>query len=397
MSLKIAIFTSTRADYGLLYPLIVKMQNDDYFNVDLIVSGTHLSEKHGRTIDFIKKDNIKIRYEIDILNDGSFENDICQVIASGISKFSDILNKECYECIIVLGDRYELYSICIPSLMHTIPIIHFHGGEITKGAVDNSVRHSITKMASIHFPSIELYKNRIIQMGEQPDTIFAVGALGIDNICSLKLISKENLCSILSINNNCSFNIVTYHPVTLDTESDAEKQINMLLTVLCKQEYVSIITMPNADTFGDLIYRCIEKYILDFPGKLIFIKSLGQINYLSALKYANCMIGNSSSGILEAASFKLPVVNIGDRQAGRFKPDNVIDCKCEEEDITRAITKALSNEFRDSICGLENPFGQGDAADKAIEILKKIDFKNKSSLVKKDFFDIDMETIFQNH
>ena len=385
MSLNVGVFTSTRADYGLLYPLVAKMMEDQYFTVELLVTGTHLSKKHGNTVNFIKKDNIPTR-EVKIPEYGDSEHDICSSISFGISEFSSVIAHSDYDCIIVLGDRYELYSICVPAVMHKVPILHIHGGEVTKGAIDNSVRHSITKMASIHFPSTLHHRDTIIQMGENPETIFNVGALGIDNIKSLKLLSRSQFCSVMKISDHCKFNIVTYHPVTLDERSEALSQIKTLLDVLVTLESLSIVTMPNADAFSDTILRTIREYVSRFPEKLIFIESLGQLNYLSAMRHADCMIGNSSSGIIESSSFQLPVVNIGDRQEGRFKPSNVIDCKCVKHEIELAIRKALSSEFKSSIQSLQNPFGSGDTSAKIVNILKQLDLKDKSSLLKKDFF-----------
>jgi len=316
------------------------------------------------------------------------EDAICSSLSIGLLGFSRVFSNFSPDLLIVLGDRYELWSICIGAVIHKIPIAHLHGGEATFGLIDDSVRHSITKMAAFHFASIDLYAKRIIQMGESPERVFVVGAIGLDNIRDVPLLTIKELSECTGVDFEKRIALLTYHPVTLDNYDDAEKQIQQVLNALIKTDLLALITMPNADTAGQVIYKKIEEYSQQYPEKFKLIKNLGQKGYLSAMKYARLMIGNSSSGIIESASFKLPVVNIGDRQAGRFKPSNVIDCICSEGAILKAIDKALSKEFNQSIVHLENPYGDGNTSQRIVKVLESIDFANKSKFLKKGFYDL---------
>lgn len=386
--IKIAIITGSRADYGLLCPLIKKMYDDDLIDLNLIATGSHLSKLHGNTIEIIKKDGFDISDIVDIDISGDEESDICKSISIGLQKFSNIFNKKELDGIIILGDRYELWSVCMAAVIHKIPIIHIHGGETTKGAVDDVIRHSITKMASIHFPSIEIYKKRIIQMGENPQKVYSVGALGIDNIKNMNLMDKEELLEYTGVNFNEPVALMTYHPVTLDKIEKSLLEVNEILEALLKTNLVTLITMPNADTGGNKVFDIIKTYEKMYPRKFILRKNLGQKGYLSAMKYAKLMIGNSSSGIIESASFHLPVVNIGERQAGRYKPSNVLDCDGSKKSIEHSIKKVLSEKFNEYISNIDNPYGDGQTAIRIINILKNIDFKDKLKLLKKDFYNL---------
>lgn len=386
MSLKVAVITSTRAEYGLLSPLIKELIQDNYFETDILVTGTHLLEKYGNTVKYIKDDKIPIKYKIDIMGEDS--DDVNIVIAKAITEFSKIFKKEKYDAIVVLGDRYEIYGFCIPAIMYRIPIIHIHGGEKSEGAIDEKIRHSVTKMSSIHFASIDEYAKRIIQMGEMPKYVYAVGALGIDNIKNLQLIAREDLERDLGVDFNKNVAIVTFHPVTSDSIENAKEQILEVLEALKESFITCIITMPNSDMGGMVINDIIQEYIREYPDIFIFRKSLGQMRYLSVLNYASMVVGNSSSGIIEAASFNIPTINIGDRQKGRFAPDTVLHCECEKDEIKNAINKGLSNEFMKAIEDYVNPYGDGKAALRMVKILKGIDFK-ADDIVQKAFYDID--------
>lgn len=385
MKRKIAIITATRAEYGLLKPLIEELLGDELIDCKVIVTGTHLLNKYGHTVDFIKKDNIPIQHMIPIMDED--KNDQCLVIAKATQSFSQLYHKENYDAIIVLGDRYELYGICIPAILNRIPIIHIHGGEKTEGAVDEKIRHSITKMASIHFPSISEYAKRIIQMGENPNFVHAVGALGIDNILKLPLMEKENLERDLEIDFSDNIAIVTFHPVTMDSIQNAREQAVAVFEALALSPIYSIITMPNSDMGGDCITEVILEYVKRYSNKMKFVKSLGQVKYLSCLKYASLVVGNSSSGIIETASFKIPTVDIGNRQKGRLLPKNIIHCECDREAISNAIEKGLDPAFREQIADCENPYGNGTAAVQMRKILDKIDWSD-SRILQKEFWDI---------
>jgi len=388
---KTAVITTGRADYGLLYPLIKKLVNSNKYEVSIIATGSHLSQAHGMTINEIEKDNFEVGYKIEMTQKNDSNHDICKAVSAGLEGFSKAFRKIKPDFIIVLGDRYELWSACVPAVIHKIPIVHIHGGEATYGLIDDSVRNCVTKMASFHFTSIMSYAKRIIQMGEKRDNVFVVGALGIDNIKNIKYLTLKELSDFIGLNFEDKIAIMTFHPVTLEKRELAKHQVENILNSLLRFELSTIITMPNSDPAGILLYQEIHKYVLKYPQHFKFIKSLGQKTYLSVLKYAKLMIGNSSSGILESASFKLPVVNVGDRQAGRFKPDNIINANNTEQDISNAIKIALSDEFKQSISNLENPYGDGNTASNIMNILNSLDFNNKETILKKGFQDLQFD------
>lgn len=387
--MKIAIITATRAEYGLLSPLISCMLEDSFFDCHVIVTGTHLLQKFGKTVSFIEQDGIPIKYKVPIMKEDYIEQS--EVIASALVQFTKIYNDEKYDAIVVLGDRYELYGFCIPAVLKKIPIIHIHGGEKTEGALDEKIRHSITKIASVHFPSIKEYANRIIQMGENPAYVYPVGALGIDNIKRVPLLSVEELSAELNVDfAEKKVAIVTYHPVTVTNTQDSICQIKTVLEALRESNLYSIITMPNSDSDGDVIASIIEEYVDKYCEKFRYIKSLGQKRYLSCLKHAKIVIGNSSSGIIETASFKIPTINIGERQQGRIAPSNVIHCVCDKYSILQSIEEAFKCTFQEQLVTCINPYGEGDTAARIVEILKVIDW-NDSKIISKKFYDIEFE------
>ena len=382
---KLAVITSTRAEYGLLRPLIEKLLNEPEFEVQVLVSGTHLLERYGNTIQYIHRDNIPVAYEIPIFKEDFVSDEIntTNAVAEAVRRCGEIFSQERYSAIIVLGDRYELLGFCTAAVMCRIPIVHIHGGEITEGAIDDKIRHAITKLASIHFPSIPAYASRIIQMGEDPDKVFAVGALGIDNIMNLPLLECDELYRELEVDTKLPIAAVTFHPVTSEDPHMALGEIRNVLDALIESQLFAIVTMPNSDVGGDIIFNEIVKYAKIYPDNLVIKKSLGQLRYLSLLKCADIMIGNSSSGILESASFRLPTVDIGSRQKGRMAPDNVIHCECEKITIMQAIKKGLSMEFKQSLEGYVSPYGDGHAAERMVEVLKNIDFDDAELICKK--------------
>lgn len=387
--MNVIIVTTGRADYGLLYPLIKELNQSEQFSLHLVATGTHLSPLHGMTMKHIQRDGLIIRDTIMMTMESDSENDICNSIALGLSGFSSLFHNWKPDMVIVLGDRYELWAICMAAVVHKIPIAHLYGGESTMGLIDESIRHSVTKMSTFHFASIDAYAKRIIQMGENPSRVHVVGALGIDNIKKMRLMDIREISEYTKIDfaqNNVA--LLTYHPVTLDDYAWARQQVQEIFETLIQTNLFTLVTMPNADPGGHTIYQAIEYYAQKYPDRFRFIKSLGQQGYLSAMKFAKLMIGNSSSGIIESASFKLPVINIGDRQCGRFKPANVVDSECSAESINRALDKALSEEFSRSISHIVNPYGDGNAARRIAGILTTIDLSCKPSLIRKNFYDI---------
>ncbi len=388
MAIKIAIITSTRAEYGLLQPLIREMTEDSYFQAEVVVTGTHLLDKFGNTLEMIIADGIPVAHKIPIM--GEEEESVSTIIGRGILAFSRLYEEQKYDAILVLGDRYELFSFCIPAMMLNIPIIHIHGGEKTEGAVDERIRHSITKMASLHFPTIQEYARRIIQMGESPEYVHPVGALGIDNIMAMQPLPREELEKELGIDFNNPVALVTFHPVTLNSADQIREQGEELFKALLAYDMHYIVTMPNNDSGSAILQNAIGHYVQKYPDRFIYRKSLGQKRYLSILSYVRMVIGNSSSGLIEVPSFRIPTINIGDRQRGRFAPATVIHCDCTYKDILDAIRKGDSLEFRESITDYDSPFGDGAAAKKMVRIIKETDF-HLERMLKKEFFDVDYQ------
>jgi GDP/UDP-N,N'-diacetylbacillosamine 2-epimerase (hydrolysing) len=383
---KICVVTTSRADYGLLYWLLKEIVSDKDMTLQLIATGMHLSPEFGLSYQFIEKDGFNINKKIETTLSADTNVSIIKSIGLSLVSFSDALKNLNPEILVILGDKYELLGPAISALMLKIPIAHIHGGEISQGAIDESIRHSITKMAAIHFPVAEIYRKRIIQMGENPEFVYNFGAPGVDNIYKLKLFSKRKLENYLKFNFNNTA-IVTYHPATLENIS-SENQIENIFQAISDTEINAIFTQANADTKG----RIINQKIIDFCNKneekYKYFTNLGQVVYLSCLKYSVLMVGNSSSGLIEAPEFELPVVNIGDRQKGREKASNIIDVDYQLNSIKYGIKKALSKDFRLSLKKTFNPYSnnKGNTSKKIKEKLKTIELNQK--LIKKEFFDI---------
>lgn len=382
------VVTTGRADYGLLTPLLHKLANHSFFTLFLTVTGSHLSEIHGNTIVEIENDGFEISHKVDMNVHIDSEEGICDAIARGLTGVSAAITAARPDIMVVLGDRFELLAAGTAATIHKIPIAHIHGGESTFGSIDDAIRHALTKMSSFHFTSLPLYADRIVQMGEHPSRVHTVGALGLDNIQSIRLMSLSELSEYTNIDFEKRTALMTYHPVTLDNPLAAETQTKAILDALAERGISTLITMPNTDTAGRMIYHMIREYEKRSPETFTLIKNLGQQAYLSAMKYSCFMIGNSSSGIIESASFRLPTINIGDRQAGRFRPANVIDCGYAKENIKNSIDKALSMEFKHSIANVQNPYGDGNASNTITKILTAINPEEKKRYLKKGFFDL---------
>jgi UDP-hydrolysing UDP-N-acetyl-D-glucosamine 2-epimerase len=382
---KICIFTGTRAEYGLLKPLIDELKIEKSIELQLIISGMHLSPEFGLTYKEIDLVGFSAIEKVEILLSSDTAIGVSKAMGLGMISYSEALDRLKPDLLVGLGDRFELFALASAALVQNIPIAHIHGGEVTSGAFDDAFRHSITKMASIHFASTEIYKKRIIQLGENPKTVFNVGALGLDNIKKIKLLSKSDLEKSLSFNLDKPFFIVTFHPVTLENKS-AEKQTTELLNALEKfKDYKIIITKPNSDNDGRVIIKLIDEFENKHKDRVKSFCSLGQLRYLSALKYAEMMIGNSSSGIIEMPFFKKPTINIGDRQKGRIFPNSVLQCEPDEKSITNAIKKAYENKSKKDLSPSVNIFGNGNTAKQIKKILLKMDYSN---IIKKEFYDL---------
>lgn len=365
-----------------------EIDNDPDLELQVIATGMHLSPEFGLTYREIERDGFKINRKVEMLLSSDTEVGVTKAIGLGCIGFADALYDLKPDILVLLGDRFEILSAAIAAMVAKIPIAHIHGGESTEGAFDEQIRHAITKMANIHFPVTDQYAKKIIQMGESPDLVFNYGAPGLDNIYRLSLMTKPELEKSLGFKFGEKTALVTYHPVTLEINS-AEEQIINLLEAVKEFNLKVIFTKANADTYGRVINQKIEEFVKTNPEQYRLFESLGQIRYLSTLKYIDLMIGNSSSGLLETPSFKLPVVNIGDRQKGRIRAKNVIDVGYSKEEIKRGIEKALSVEFANYISDLINPYDKyadGKVSWRIKEKLKEIDLSN--GLIKKSFFDI---------
>lgn len=382
---KICVITGTRAEYGLLYWTMNALQVDDEVNLSICVTGMHLSPEFGLTYKKIHEDGFIIHEKVETLLSSDTTIGISKSIGLGIISFSEVFERLNPDLVLVLGDRYEIFAACAAAMISKIPIAHCHGGEATEGLIDEAIRHSITKMSQIHFTSTEEYKNRVIQLGEQPKNVFNVGALGIENINKLKLLTKPEFEDSIKFKLNKFNFLVTFHPVTLDNLS-AEEQFKQLLIALDKFQDTNIIfTKPNSDTDGRVIIQLIDDYVKNNPHKAIAFSSLGQLRYLSAIQFMDVVVGNSSSGIIEVPSFKKATINIGDRQQGRVKATSVIDCETDNNDIEKAIKKSLSVEFKEELKSSKNPYGDKNSSIEIVEVLKSIDL---NGIIKKQFYNL---------
>lgn len=383
----IGVLTATRAEYGLLKPIIIKLLKCDEFDVRIIVTGMHLSPKYGLTYKEIEDDGFIIDKKIDILEESNTEASISKSMGTALIKFSDYFQALKPNLLIVLGDRYETLAVCCAAMNARIPIAHLYGGETTEGAVDEAIRHAITKMSYLHFTSTSEYRKRVIQLGESPDRVYLVGALGIENILKTKLLSKEELEKSIQFKLNKPYAVVTFHPVTLENNTVKEQFHNLLCALDEHHELKYILTKANADANGEVINSMIDQYASEH-NNVIAYPSLGMLRYLSALKYCKMVIGNSSSGIIEAPSFGIPTVNIGDRQKGRIQSDSVINCTASIKAIYDAINLALSDDFSQKARKTVNPYGDGHTSVRIVNVIKEYVLEDKIDL-KKRFYDID--------
>lgn len=382
----ICILTATRAEYGLLKPVIQKLRNEDSFDVRVVVTGAHLSPEFGLTYQEIEKDQIPIDRKIEILLSADTPSAISKSMGLAMIGFADYFEEVKPDLLIVLGDRYETLAVCCCAANQRIPIAHLYGGETTEGAVDESYRHAITKLSYLHFTSTEQYRKRVIQLGEDPSRVFNVGALGVNNILRETLLSKEELEESLNFQLGEQYVVVTYHPVTLEHES-SEVGFKALLEALDAFPDLGIIfTKANADTDGRIINNLMDEYVLYRPNA-IAVASLGMKRYFSAVKHSVIVIGNSSSGIIEVPSLHVPTVNIGDRQKGRLMADSVVNCHPTVSDILEALQFALSNEGKRKAASTVNPYRAYETSELICELIRQYLFNGSHSL-KKEFYDL---------
>lgn len=387
----ISILTATRAEYGLLKPVISKLNNVDEYDVRIVATGMHLSTQFGLTYREIEEDGFTIDKKIPILSEQDTPNAVSKAMAAALTGFADYFEELKPDLLLVLGDRYETLAVCIAAMNLRVPIAHLYGGETTEGAIDESIRHAITKMSYLHFTSTEEYRRRVIQLGEAPNRVFTVGALGIENIKKLTLLSKTELEESISYPLDKPYGVITFHPVTLEENQVREQFLELTKVCARRQDMKFIFTKANSDAYGSMINDMIDTYIQKYKNGVAFT-SLGTLRYLSALKYCAMVIGNSSSGLIEAPSFGVPTINIGDRQKGRLQSSSVINCEAKEPEIEQAIKLALSEEFVKNSHISINPYGDGDTSDKIVWILNQQIRKAQIDL-KKSFYNIEFEVL----
>jgi len=382
---KIAVITVGRSDYGLYLPILRKIQTDPDLQLQLIVSGMHLSPEFGSTIELIEKDGFQISEKVEMLLSSDTPQGISKSMGLGVIGFSQAYQRSRPDIILVLGDRFEMHAAVLAALPFKIPVAHIHGGEITQGAIDDSLRHSITKLSHLHFVSTQEYAQRVIQLGEEPWRVTVSGAPSLDNLQEITLLSRVELTQKYGIRfSDDPLLLVTYHPVTLEYEQ-VEYQVSELLAALRESGLPVLFTLPNADTGGRQITQMIKDFVADQPSSQV-VENLGTQGYFSVMAQASAMVGNSSSGIIEAASFALPVVNIGTRQKGRLRGKNIIDVDYDRKSVLAGLEKAISNEFCSEIAGFKNLYGDGKATQKVVEKLKRVDLDDM--LLVKQFYDL---------
>jgi len=385
---KICVVTTSRAEFGLLRGLMKAIKADRALQLQVIVSGMHLEAGFGQTWREIQSEGFKIDRRVRMRMTGSSPIDNVSSISLGLKGFGRALSELKPDILVLLGDRFELLAPSVAALMLQIPIAHIHGGELTEGAIDDAVRHAITKMASLHFPATEIYRRRILQMGEDQSRVFNFGAPGLDQLHNTTLLTKAQLETELGFALTGPVAIVTYHPVTRG-DGDVERQVHHLLSGIKASGIQAVFTMANADAQGAATNRYLQAECKDSRGRFKWVPHLGHRRYLSCLKHFSVMVGNSSSGLTEAPSFRLPVVNIGDRQEGRMRATNVIDVACNRDAIKRGIAKALSSRFQTSLRGMRNPYDRyrdGRSSERIKDVLR--DTEVTPALLKKHFKDL---------
>ena len=377
------VFTSTRADYGILYPLLKALQGEQKLQLKILTSGTHLSKRFGNTYQEIEKDGFKIDAKVDILSQDNSQYGVVKNLAQAIDKYNDELFRIKPDLLILLGDRYEALAMAQCAYIHHIPVLHLHGGEVTSGAYDDGFRHSITKLSHYHCVANETYRQRVIQLGEAPDRVFNTGALGIDHIKQQPLISNLELSGVFDFDFSTPFFLITYHPETLSRDSPL-LGVEALLTALSAYPDIKMVmTYPNVDHGGQDIIDRLKEFSHSNKNRVLLIESLGHRYYHSVVKLSELVIGNSSSGIIEVPALGVPTINIGTRQQGRLRAKSVIDTPLDSVSIKQAIDLGLSAEFRQDKSRYNNPYGDGHASEKIIKIIRKM---NPSKM--KIFYDI---------
>jgi GDP/UDP-N,N'-diacetylbacillosamine 2-epimerase (hydrolysing) len=386
MKRKICFITGTRAEYGLLRQLILSTSKDKSLISQIIVTGSHLSRDHGLTYKEIEADGLVITNKVNLKIKSDSSQEIINSMSEGLKGFSKALSILKPDLVIILGDRYEIFAAASTAMILNIPIAHIHGGETTEGAYDEAMRHSITKMSHLHFVAAPEYQKRVHQLGENSKNIFLVGGLGVDAMHSLSLLNKGDLEKSLNYKFGKKNLLITLHPETLEKKQTSKDQINELLSALEEvKDTKFIFTLPNADTNNRKITKMIEKFHAEHPSVSMVFPSLGQLRFLSTLKFIDGIVGNSSSGLTEAPSFKIGTINLGDRQTGRLKAKSVIDSNFEKKNILKSIKTLYTKSFQRNLSSVVNPYGNPGASKKILKTIKEISLEN---ILKKKFYDL---------
>ena len=384
MSRKVCVVTGTRAEFGLLRWLMEAINNDPQLILQVVATGMHLSPEFGSTYEEIEEAGFVVDANVEMLIGSDSSVAVTKSMGLGMIGFADAYKNLTPDILVVLGDRFEIFAAAAAAMIAGIPIAHLHGGETTEGAFDEAIRHSITKMAHLHFVAADEYRRRVIQLGEHPDVVFNVGGMGIDAIERTSLLSREELESSLGLKFGNKNLLVTFHPVTLEGVSSSASQFKELLLALDElTDTVLIFTLPNADTGGRALGVIVEEFVEARPNAFLF-KSLGQRRYFSCLKHVDAVVGNSSSGLIEAPSFKIGTINIGDRQLGRLKSRSVIDCLPDRCSIREGLSELYSQAFQAKLKGVDNLYGNGGAANAIVDVLSNYPMQN---ILKKRFYD----------
>ena len=381
---KICVITGSRAEYGLLRWVLEGIRQSPRLELQLIATGMHLSPEFGMTVETIEADGFTIDRKVEMLMSSDTAVGVTKSMGLGMIGFADALAELKPDLVLVLGDRYEIFSAAASAMIALIPVAHLHGGETTEGAFDEAIRHSITKMSHLHFVAADEYRRRVIQLGEQSKHVFNVGGLGIDNILRLKLLARDELEEVLNLKLEKRNLLITFHPVTLEQNASVQQMDELLVALAELKDTGLIFTMPNADTDGRKLFEKVKEFCANHSKACAFT-SLGQLRYLSCVQHVDGVVGNSSSGLIEVPSFKKGTINIGDRQRGRLKASSVIDCNPDRLSISKSLEQLYSAEFQKLLSTVENPYGKGGASEKIVRILEGA---SVNDLRKKAFIDL---------
>lgn len=386
---KICVVTGSRAEYGILRRLMAAIKDDSDLQLQIVATNQHLSLRQGETYKEIERDGFTIDYKVFMADDEAPDtaNTTTKAIARGVSGFADAFEALRPDLLLILGDRYEMLAVASAALIYKIPIAHLHGGEITEGAFDDAIRHAITKMSHLHFTSTEVYRKRVIQLGEQPNRVFNVGALGVENILKNDFMTREKLEESLQFRLTEKCLLCTYHPITLSSMSAEAQVLNLLKALELHPEYHVVFTYSNSDTHSQIIIQHIQEFVDQHADRCLFIPSLGQQRYFSALRHMTAVIGNSSSGIIEVPSFGIPTLDIGDRQKGRLAAKSVVHCGCSAEEIKDGLEKVLeySKQLKANDQQQVNPYHKEGTCEAILQIIKTYPLEE---LIQKTFYDL---------